>query len=624
MRKVIAFILATTLLLSGMIPASGMKYAFAATGNAGKVIKALEIMETDKGTISTDTSKITRAQYAQLLVNLSGQKDEVAASSNISLFKDVSRKYWAAGYIKTAVTNNWMSGYLDGSFQPNKGITLMEAINGILRLLGYSDSDFSGNLTENKLALYKSKELNKNVTVTKTSSYLSYDNCINLFYNTLKAKTKDGKVYAETLGYSLDSDGELNYLSLINTGTEGPIIADDSWTTEIPFPIYSATFYKNDTKCTYTDIKKYDVIYYSEASDIIWAYDTKVTGVISAINPDMISPTSITVAGVEYQFETSAASLEFSSLGSVEKGDIITLLLGKNGAIAGVLSLDEYNTTVTGVVLSTDTHTVQNSKGEYINTGYVTYVDPAGNKYSQDYDTSLINFTQGDLIRITYKDGNAAVAEISLPTISFNNATVNSTGMMLGTVRFSSNIQILDYHDGTYTSIYPIRLANMIIQDSKIIYYDTNVDGEITSLILDNATGDIDNYGIFTGYAYSANAGVYQYIIDGKAGTLSKSSYSSYTSEKGPAGFTYMNGSISGSYSLTKVNVTSIGTTTITSGSVKYPLAEKVGIYYLSDNVYTATTIDMINLSKYRVTAYYDRAITLGGRVRVLIAESID
>lgn len=624
MRKVIAFILATTLLLSGLIPASETKNAFAATVNAGKIIKALEIMETDQGTISTDATKITRAQYAQLLVNLSGKKDEVAASSNTSLFKDVSRKYWAAGYIKTAVANNWMSGYLDGSFQPNKGITLIEAINSILRLLGYSDSDFSGNLTENKLALYKSKELNKNVTVTKTTSYLSYDNCINLFYNTLKAKSKDGKVYAETLGYSLDSDGEINYLSLINTGTEGPIIAEDSWTTEIPFPIYSATFYKNDTKCTYIDIKKYDVIYYSEASDTIWAYDTKVTGVITAINPDLLNPTSITVAGVEYQFETSAASLEFTSLGTVEKGDIITLLLGKNGAIAGVLSLDEYNTKVTGVVLSTGTHTVQNSNGEYISTGYVTYVDPAGNKYSQDYDSSLINFTQGDLIRITYKDGNASVTEYSMPTVTFNNATVNSTGTMLGTVSFSSNIQILDYYEGSYTAVYPIRLVNMIIQDSKILYYDTNVDGEITNLILVNATGDLDSYGIYTGFAYSGSVGTYQYILDGKAGTLSKSSYSSYTTEIGPAGFTYTNGSISGSYSLTKTAVTSLGTTTIASGSVKYPLAEKVSVYYLSDGVYTATTIDKINLSKYNVTAYYDRAITLGGRIRVLIAESID
>ena len=621
MRKVIAFLLVTALLLPVTLPAAEIKQAYAATSNAKKVISALDIMEIDKGTISENATKITRAQFAQLLVNLSALKDTTVSTSNVSLFKDVSKSYWASGYIKTAVANGWMTGYLDGSFGPTKGVTLMEAINGVLRLLGYSDSDFTGNVTGTKLALYKSLELNKNITVTKTSSYLSYANCVTLFYNTLNAKTKNGNVYAEALGYSLDADGELDYLSLINEGTEGPIIADDSWINKLPFSIYGATVYKNDTKCTYNDIRENDVLYYSKSFETIWAYDSKVTGVITAISPDLLNPTSITVAGVAYEFENNDAVLEFTALGSVEKGDIITLLLGKNGGIAGVLSQDEYNTTVTGIVLSVGTHLAKNDNGDYVSTAYATYADAAGNKYTQDYDSSVLSLEQNDLIRITYKGGTATVAEYAMPGFTFNNATVSSDGTVFGTMKFSSNVKILDYSEGTYTTIYPTRLAGMIIQDSKIYYYDTNADGEITNLILKDATGDLDSYGIFTGFSYSGSAGSYGYILNGTSASLSKSSYSNFTIEKGPVGLVYENGSIAGSYALTKVTVAAIGNTTITSGVSKYPLADKLSVYVVNDDgTYVQITIGKINTTKYTVTAYYDQAITLGGRIRVIIA----
>jgi hypothetical protein len=601
-----------------------VKQVSAATNKAEKVISALGIMKTDKGIIGTDTEKIARSQYAQLLVNMSSLKDSIAVSSNVSLFRDVPKNYWAAGYIKTAISNGWMSGYLDGSFKPNNGITLIEAINGVLRLLGYTDSDFSGNIIGSKMALYASKELDSNINVTKKTSNLSYDDCVNLFYNTLNAKTKDGRVYAETLGYTLDSTGELDYLSLINNDTQGPIIADDNWASKLPFTIYQATWYKNDKKCSYTDINEYDVLYYSEDSAIVWAYDTKVTGTIQSINPDLLAPTSVTVSGVEYKLETSEASQEFATKGSVQKGDIVTLLLGKNGGIAGVLNLDEYNTTITGVALSTGTHLIENSDGIYASSNYVTFVDASGNKYMQDYDSKQMDFVVGDLVHVKYEDGEAKVSEYELYTFSFGTNTFGSDGTILGNAKLASNVKILDLNDGQYVSIYPIRLANLTIMDNNVYYYDVNYNGEITNLILNDVTGDFDGYGIFTGFNYTGSVGSYAYIIDGKAGSISSNDYSDFNMTQGPTGFKYEGTNITSSYQLKETAVTDIGNTTITSGGTKYPLAEKISVYYLTDEKYVATTIDKISdLSKYKVTAYYDKAITLGGRIRVLIAESI-
>jgi hypothetical protein len=64
-----------------------------------------------------------------MLINLSSLKGKVTGKCNISLFSDVSKKYWASGYIQTAVTQGWMTGYLSGKFKPAKGITLQEAVN---------------------------------------------------------------------------------------------------------------------------------------------------------------------------------------------------------------------------------------------------------------------------------------------------------------------------------------------------------------------------------------------------------------------------------------------------------------------------------------------------------------
>lgn len=622
MRKVIAFILVTVMLLPVTIPAIGTEQALAAS-NAQKVIDALEIMKTDKGVVSPEAAKITRAQYAQLLVNMSSLKDTVAVSSNVSLFSDVSRKHWAAGYIKAALSGGWMYGYLDGSFKPDRGVTLIEAIHGVLKLLGYSDSDFGTNAAANKLALYTSKKLNKNITVTKRASYLSYSDCVNLFYNVLNTTTKEGKVYAETLGYSLDTKGELDYLSVINTKTEGPLIAGDHWANSIPFSILTASFYKNDIKSSYTDISKYDVLYYSESAKTVWAYDTKVTGILSAVNPDRINPTSVTVAGAAYPFESSTASLEFSSVGTISKGEIITLLLGKNKTVAGVLTQEEYSTAITGLVMSVGVHGVENKQGIYENTNYVTFVDAAGNTYTQDYDSDALTFYEEDIIRVIYEGGKVTVSKYDKSRISLNEGTFSSDGTSVGGKKLAADVKILDYSSGRYTSLYPIRLANAILLDSRLHYYDTNANGEIKNLILDNATGDLDSYGIFTGFSYTGGSGTYNYIIDGAAGKVSKSSYSNFSITEGPTGFRYEDGGISASYALQELPVEVITTTTITSKSTKYQMAEKLGVYYLSGGEYVATTLDKIkDLSKYQVKAYCDKAVTLGGRIRMIVAES--
>jgi hypothetical protein len=51
-------------------------------------------------------------------------------------FKDVSNRYWAYSYIKTAKSHKMLSGYADGSFNPSKEITRAEIAKMLAEAIG--------------------------------------------------------------------------------------------------------------------------------------------------------------------------------------------------------------------------------------------------------------------------------------------------------------------------------------------------------------------------------------------------------------------------------------------------------------------------------------------------------
>lgn len=619
MRKKIAYLLCIAILIAmGVSPAQTQ---VTAASRASEVIKAIGVLETDKGSTASGTDVITRSMFSQMLVNLSALKNNVSSESSITLFKDVKKTYWAAGYIQTAVSQGWMTGYLDGTFKPTQGIKLQEAVYGVLKLLGYSDSDFSGSKISAIMKLYETKELDTNISKAKTDK-LTVDDCINLFYNTLNASNKAGTIYASTLGYTLDSSGNINYLSLINTGVKGPIVVKGDWTSQIPFTVSTASIYKNGTSCSYTDINSYDVIYYSSNFKTIWVYDDRITGTISSINPNYTSPTSVTISGTEYGFADTDVALRFSAMGDVKEGDIVTLLLGKDGTIVDVLAIDEYNVTMVGYVLSTGTHIVEDKNGTYSNQDYVTFVDASGHEYTQDYDSDVVYLNEGSLVQVKFVDGVASISSYIMSAPTFSSFTFSSDGFSLGNKKLASDIKILDLKNNSYKSVKPDRLAGASIGSSSILYYAFNDGGQISELILKGATGDLDSYGIYTGISYTnSNMMTYQYIINGKSNSTSTDTLSSLNITTGPTGFVISDGAVTSSYALAGVAVSSIGTSTVLSNTTKYTLAENYSVYLYLDKEYVLTTLDKIkNLTKYNVMAYYDKTMTTGGRVRVIVA----
>ncbi len=90
--------------------------------------------------VSTELeAPVTRAQFAHMLV----QASVIGITSLLSarcLCMQMYRRSILCIQYSIAAEENWMTGYLGGTFRPDQPITLREAVRGILALLGYTSS----------------------------------------------------------------------------------------------------------------------------------------------------------------------------------------------------------------------------------------------------------------------------------------------------------------------------------------------------------------------------------------------------------------------------------------------------------------------------------------------------
>lgn len=75
-------------------------------------------------------NKITRAEFVTMLVNFA----EVTAKGTENTLKDVNAKAWYFKYVQAAYESGWIKGYQDGTFRPGAAITRAEAVALISRM----------------------------------------------------------------------------------------------------------------------------------------------------------------------------------------------------------------------------------------------------------------------------------------------------------------------------------------------------------------------------------------------------------------------------------------------------------------------------------------------------------
>ena len=113
------------------------------------------------------SGNVTRAELAELLVNASSDAVLANEVSRIFVFSDVPYNYGGAGYIRIAALNGYLTAYSDGEFKPQNIVKNEEAITALLKLIGYTNKDFTQSYPYEQLSIAKDIGLTDGVYIAK-------------------------------------------------------------------------------------------------------------------------------------------------------------------------------------------------------------------------------------------------------------------------------------------------------------------------------------------------------------------------------------------------------------------------------------------------------------------------
>lgn len=608
-KRFFSALLAACLTLALLLPVSA---AGAATSleDAVQAVTALGI-----ATGENLSQKVTRAEFTAMAVKATPGGDGVGQAA-ASPYPDVPRSHWASGYVEAAVSRGLVTAYSDGTFRPDGEMKLAEGAEMVLALLGYSRSDFSGAYPTGQLSMYRSLKLDRGVSASGAAAPLTRQDAVYLFYNLLSARTKEGAPYIQQLGHSLDASGRPDLVSLINGEMEGPVVAQRGWQSQLPFT--PGKVYRNGSLVAASAVQDHDVIYWNSSMSTVWAYAKKATGAIQAIAPDRASPTSVTVAGRTYEIESSAAAYALSDLGEYHLGNTVTLLLGRSGGVAAVADASASAGERVGVVLETSNTTYPDGDGGTYTAQTVTLLATDGQTYQYQ---AKGGHREGGVVRaVVGQGGEVALRGLTSATLT---GKVSADGAKLGKYAFAQNVEILDVGDKRGAVLYPKRLAGLNLDSGKVRWYALNTQGEIETLILNNVTGDVYSYGIITHFEEQGEGlsryCSYQYDVGGVS--YSFSGGTKFLATGGPVQIVGDPASPERLYPLTAAKDGQLTGNQYAAGSQRFTLSDSVVVYELRGGRYYLSSLARAEEAGKNLTAWYDKAGSEGGRIRVIVVK---
>ena len=482
-KRILALLLAVCVACSMLIlPAS-------ASGSNTAVQTAVTLGGLTSDQTANLAAPLTRGALTKLMVAFSAYRESAKTQGSTgTLFSDVGSGSAYAPYVRIAVQQGWISGYTDGSFRPDNAVTLEEACTAVLKLLGYDVTTLSGTFPAAQLNKANELGLRDNLTKAQGEGMTLEDGAV-LLYNALTATTAEGKVYASSLGFTVNN-GVVDVSSILLSNVKGPFVAGLG--TQLPFA--PTAVYRNDTVTTDATLNAYDVYYYNETAQTVWIYTRKAAGRITAVSPSANAPTSVTVAGTEYTIASSSVAAQLSALNGGGVGQVVTLLLGMNDEAVSVLTGDAANEVFYGVVQTTSRSLVENSGPDVQQTVAVACTDGVTRSVNVD---KQFNYPAGKLVAITVDENGENIQSLETKSTS---GTVNAEGTALDNTALASNVEILDTtSEGLAGAVRPSRLSGVTLSGTDVKYYTTNEKGEIDRLVLSDVTGDLWEYAALDG-----------------------------------------------------------------------------------------------------------------------------
>lgn len=586
---------------------------------AVRTVRALGILEGDDSGWLDLNAGVTRAQFAKMLSAASTYKDTISPEgTGYSLYKDVKCGHWASEYIRLAVQEGWMTGYTDGTFRPENTVTLEEACSSALRLLGYDTASLAGSFPYAQLSKASALGLRDGINRTRGENITRGD-CASLFYNLLTASNASGQVYATTLGYTVVNN-EVNYVSVMLEKVNSPYVAKSG--DRLPFT--PAVLYRNGAISSSALLSKNDVYYYSRELDSAWIFTERVSGKIESISAGSGGQETVTILGKSYTLGNTDAAYQLSALSGTGVDSYVTLLLGMDHAVAGVLTGDEVNGTYYGVIQS-GTPGANTEKGGMQVSFDVFCMDGVVRSFAADQDEF---YPAGNAVTVTITNSGVRVKPAVVSRLS---GKVNAAATKIGNDAFAEDIRILDMgRAGAAIVVEPDRLAGLTLDSRDVRFHTVNAGGEIDNIILDDATGDTWTYGYLTdisGSTESAASGTstgatYTWISDGTTSSY-KSSGAVFPVTHGAIGLVYeSNGTtLRTMLELASVQLEALDAVSATANNRVYRLAGNVQVYLKQDDTLYLTKASAVNPDDYTLTGWYDNFTgSAGGAIRIIIA----
>jgi len=625
--QIVLLCLVIAFTLTVQVPASGSDSRDNAAGFSLDMMVRLGIFDTEQADLSYD-SAVTREEYVRIIAKISGQEKKTVLYENNSLFPDIPASHRSNGVIGMAAEQGYITAMPDGLFHPDAPITYSQLAPGIVKLLGYIESDLSGNWPYNYLNLMASLNILDGIRYSPQAEVLRKDFAViinrlfqteikggqQLFIDTtgiykniivfengnirndldpLRILTDCGEFYLqegmpqlepghayivktenniiqafagrdyEYENYSVkgvsgqyillnngksmqlpknikyyyggietDSgsitdclqanssviiafeNGEPKYGVVYDPVYSSPKIITQAMTSDMLESMYSGRLIDRQGKSIRpSQLEVNDVVY--EITDIwknngfILVYAQKAEGDVTAILPNLISPTSIEIDGVAYQLDSSFPKRKISGTGAIETGQTVTVLLGKDGkAVDIILSGTGEND---HFVLVVDSYSETSRRAEdfgktlyFVN---LLHTDGSIKTYLTKRDMSAL---KGDLATYSILETGEDYDTVTLTQVKYlekKTHEVFKDERRLDDSYVTDNVIIFNlihniYGRNSEASILKWSdLPSGKLEASKVKYIHTTGDfKDIDVIFLDNVLDEGISYGLVTGY----------------------------------------------------------------------------------------------------------------------------
>lgn len=149
---------------------------------------------------------LTREEFAKIIITAAGLEDTADTLKGSTIFPDVNPYGWSSGYINAAYYKGYIAGMPDGRFHPKEGISFAQACTILVRALGYTDSDVSGQWPKNYIEKAKSIglidgiSLNSNEAVSRWVCAVMVDRLLDANVK-VAGPTDSSMTFIEAAGY---------------------------------------------------------------------------------------------------------------------------------------------------------------------------------------------------------------------------------------------------------------------------------------------------------------------------------------------------------------------------------------------------------------------------------------